>query len=99
MTDSGKNATKKELLEDSITTAAIKIVLRLLDEGSISVDDLSEEAAQHGALLNSYLNQINQVFFDQVMDQLIIVSDDVVKLDEYYVDNAKDYIKGVENGH
>lgn len=88
---------KEEQKEDKIEIKTKKykyqdFLINLLNKGSLSVEKVKKEAIKQGMLLNSYISAINEEFFEDVQDQLIVIEDNVVKIDEYYIDIAKELV-------
>jgi len=45
-----------------------------------------------GKLLNSFINNINEVLYEQIKDQSIIIDQNEIYIDPYYVDMVKEII-------
>ena len=43
--------------------------------------------------LNAYIDSINKELYDIVNDQVIILENNIVKIDEFYIDNIKEWLK------
>ena len=58
--------------------------------------DLKNYAKEKNMSLNAYIDSINKELYDIVNDQVIILENNTVKIDEFYIDDIKEWLK--ENG-
>lgn len=64
----------------------------ILDKGSIEVEEGKKIAMDNGTLLNAFISDINQELYEYVQDQVIIIKDDYIKIDDFYVDTIKELV-------
>ncbi len=74
------------------TSAGVVLVRELLEKESLPISELQQKAQAVGKLVTVYLSDINKAFFELVNDQLIIIENDKVKIDPYYVEIAKEIL-------
>ncbi|MCY1714533.1 tellurite resistance TerB C-terminal domain-containing protein [Caproiciproducens galactitolivorans] len=74
------------------STEAVHLVQKILEQGQIPAQELEEYALSQGKLLNSYISGINQEFFDYIGDQLLLIDNDQIIVDEFYIDLAKELL-------
>lgn len=79
--------------EQIFSAEAIKLLKTLLEKNYIDIEVLRNEAMLQGKLLSSYISDINKEFFEYVGDQLILIEEDIVKVDDYYIDMVKELLK------
>jgi hypothetical protein len=68
----------------------------ILDKGSIEVEEGKKIAMDNGTLLNAFISDINQELYEYVQDQVIIIKDDYIKIDDFYVDTIKELVASEE---
>ena len=66
------------------------ILIKILDQGFISTDELESLGKEKGWTLNSFLSDINESLFDYIGDQTLIIEGEKVSIDEFYVDMIKE---------
>ena len=66
----------------------IKEVLQKIKES-----DLKNYAKEKNMSLNAYIDFINKEVYDIVNDQVIILENNTVKIDEFYIDDIKEWLK------
>ncbi|MGX7013923.1 tellurite resistance TerB C-terminal domain-containing protein [Vagococcus silagei] len=71
---------------------AVFLIKRILDEKSIPVSEVNDFAMNQGKMLNMYLSDLNKLFYDDLSDQLFTVEDDMVIIDDYYLEYAMEEI-------
>lgn len=64
----------------------------ILDKGSIEVEEGKKIAMDNGTLLNAFISNINQELYEYVQDQVIIIKDDYIKIDDFYIDTIKELV-------
>lgn len=79
--------------EQIFSIEAIKLLETLLEKNYIDIEVLRNEAMLQGKLLSLYISDINKEFFEYVGDQLILIEEDIVKIDDYYIDMVKELLK------
>lgn len=70
------------------------ILIKILDQGFISTDELESLGKEKGLTLNSFLSNINESLFDYIGDQTLLIDGEKVIIDEFYVDMIKEYVDG-----
>ncbi len=94
LVDTEVAVTTVDTQRDSVySEEAMNLVKSLLENNTIAVDEIKKIALKQGKLLNSYISDINKEFFDQVEDQLVLVENDIIKIDDFYVDLAKELLE------
>lgn len=88
---------KVEIIEETernqnFSVEAINLLKTLLEKNHINIELIKKEAMSKGKLLNSYINDINKEFYEAIGDQLILVEEDSIRIDEYYIDMAKELL-------
>lgn len=72
---------------------AVELISAILEQGSLSIEIMKATAMKQGKLLNAYLSDINQEFYEPIGDQLLLIEDGKVIIDDYYVDLAKELLE------
>lgn len=73
------------------------VLVKILNHGFISVGEVQDLAKKEGLTLNTFIGNINESLFDYIGDQSLVVEDDKVIIDEFYVDMIKEYVDGSTN--
>src|SRR5699024_4573319 len=60
-------------------------VSRLVKESSLSVLEVTETCRENGVLLNAFIQAVNQFLYDAFEDQVVIVEDEEIVVDEFYI--------------
>ncbi|WP_297282088.1 tellurite resistance TerB C-terminal domain-containing protein [uncultured Anaerococcus sp.] len=84
----------QEEIKDNENYAYSKTLKKILDDGYIDKGELNDIAIKYGSTLNTYIGKINESLFDFVGDQTLIIEDEKVIIDEFYVDMIKEYVGG-----
>ena len=79
----------KDLLDDK-QLEFIKLILSKSNKLSIKAGN--EHVERIGSLLNAYINHINENLYDEIEDQIIVIENDNICIDEYYLDMVKELI-------
>ena len=89
-----KFAETVNILEEYLKDNKIKEVLKIIVETQkIKESDLKNYAKEKNMSLNAYIDFINKEVYDIVNDQVIILENNTVKIDEFYIDDIKEWLK------
>lgn len=69
-----------------------EFLIRILDSGSICIEDGKKIAMDYGILFNAFISDINRELYEYIQDQTIIIEDDLIKIDDFYVDMVRELI-------
>lgn len=64
----------------------------LLDLGTMDVEEGKKIAMDNGILLNAFISDVNQELYEYTQDQTIMIEDDYIKIDDFYVDMVKELL-------
>ena len=95
-----KNNTEEivvEAKEEKHSSDGYQLVVKLLEKGSLSLTDVKQVASDQGKLVNVYLSDINKEFYEFVNDQLILVEENQVTIDPFYIEIAKEIISSEDS--
>ena len=70
------------------------ILNKILEDGYMNKSELNDVAIKNGSTLNTYLGKINESLFDFVGDQTLVIENEKVIIDEFYIDMIKEYVGG-----
>ncbi len=92
--------TLEETLEEEIIEVENELDLKIKHKefikeiiaGSMSVDKANKIAMDNGSLLNSFISDVNKELYEYIEDQAIIVEDDYIKIDDFYIDLVKELV-------
>ena len=93
----------EDLSEDIVATIANgqgnydDILKILIDDGYISKDRFNEFALKNKLTTNTFLGNVNDELFDFIGDQALLIEDDNVIIDPFYVEMVKEYLDGNKN--
>ena len=65
----------------------------IVETQKIKESDLKNYAKEKNMSLNAYIDFINKEVYDIVNDQVIILENNTVKIDEFYIDDIKEWLK------
>lgn len=65
---------------------------KILDSGSMDIEDGKKFAMSNGTLLNVFISEVNRELYDYTQDQTLIIEDDYIKIDDFYVDIVRELI-------
>lgn len=82
--------TPEEILEDKFI--GYDFILRLLNTGNLAMSEANDIAKENGMLLNTYINEINKVLYEYVDDQVIVIENDTISIDSFYIENMKELV-------
>ncbi|MEG0250599.1 MAG: NINE protein [Peptostreptococcus sp.] len=91
---------EEKTLEEEIIEVENKLDLKIkykefikeIIAGSMSVDKGNKIAMENASLLNSFISDVNKELYEYVEDQAIIVEDDYIKIDDFYIDLVKELV-------
>ena len=73
------------------------VLAKILDQGFISVNEVQVLAKKDGLTLNTFIGNINESLYDYIGDQTLVIEDDKIIIDEFYIDMIKEYVNGSKN--
>lgn len=85
-----KEQEKIENFQDNKIKEVLKIIVETQKMGE---SDLKKYAKEKNMSLNAYIDFINKEVYDIVNDQVIILENNTVKIDEFYIDDIKEWMK------
>ena len=85
-----KEQEKIENFQDNKIKEVLKIIV---ETQKIKESDLKNYAKEKNMSLNAYIDFINKEVYDIVNDQVIILENNTVKIDEFYIDDIKEWLK------
>lgn len=85
---------KEENVEKCSRNTYNHILKDILSKGYIKKDQLSCLAKNDSMTLNTYLGKINESLYDYIGDQTLVIENDKVIIDDFYVDMIKEYVSG-----
>ena len=85
-----KEQEKIENFQDNKIKEVLKVII---ETQKIGENDLKNYAKEKNMSLNAYIDSINKKLYDIVNDQVIILENNTVKIDEFYIDDIKEWLK------
>ena len=85
-----KEQEKIENFQDNKIKEVLKVII---ETQKIGENDLKNYAKEKNMSLNAYIDSINKELYDIVNDQVIILEKNTVKIDEFYIDDIKEWLK------
>ena len=85
-----KEQEKIENFQDNKIKEVLKIIV---ETQKMKESDLKNYAKEKNMSLNAYIDSINKELYDIVNDQVIILENNIVKIDEFYIDDIKEWLK------
>lgn len=85
-----KEQEKIENFQDNKIKEVLKIIV---ETQKMKESDLKNYAKEKNMSLNAYIDFINKEVYDIVNDQVIILENNTVKIDEFYIDDIKEWLK------
>lgn len=85
-----KEQEKIENFQDNKIKEVLKIIV---ETQKMKESDLKNYAKEKNMSLNAYIDFINKEVYDIVNDQVIILENNIVKIDEFYIDDIKEWLK------
>ena len=83
-----------QIANDKISQLSKSFLEKILKEGFISKDEATNLAMEEGLFLNVFINNINDELFEYINDQTLVIEDDRILIDEFYVEMVKELIDG-----
>lgn len=80
--------------DDKISQLSKSFLEKILKGGFISKDEATNLAMEEGLFLNVFINNINDELFEYINDQTLVIEDDRILIDEFYVEMVKELIDG-----
>lgn len=85
-----KEQEKIENFQDNKIKEVLKVII---ETQKIGENDLKNYAKEKNMSLNAYIDSINKELYDIVNDQVIILENNTVKINEFYIDDIKEWLK------
>lgn len=85
-----KEQEKIENFQDNKIKEVLKIIV---ETQKMKESDLKNYAKEKNMSLNAYIDFINKEVYDIANDQVIILENNTVKIDEFYIDDIKEWLK------
>lgn len=79
---------------DNISETTRKLLKDIIITGFITKEEAEDMAMKEGLFLNVFINNINDELYEYTNDQTLIVEEDRVIIDEFYVGIVKEIIDG-----
>ena len=79
---------------NSISETTKKLLKDIIITGFITKEEAEDMAMKEGLFLNVFINNINDELYEYTNDQTLIVEEDRVIIDEFYVGIVKEIIDG-----
>ena len=84
---------EKEKIEKFQNNKIKEILKKIIETQKMEESDLKKYSKEKNMSLNAYIDFINKELYDIVNDQVIIFENNTVKIDEFYVDDIKEWLK------
>ncbi|WP_304206534.1 TM2 domain-containing protein [Peptostreptococcus russellii] len=68
----------------------------IVDKEKVSIKEGKEIALNNNVLLNVFISNVNGELYDYIQDQAILIEDDCIKIDDFYVDMVKELVNNEE---
>lgn len=65
----------------------------ILQNKTMDLEKAKDIALDYGMLLNAFISDINRELYDYVQDQTLVVEDDKLKIDEFYIDIVRELVE------
>lgn len=82
---------KEESISIDLEESQADFIALLLKEDSITIEKATGLAMNYGKFLNLLISEINNIFYEEVEDEIILIEEDEVTINEDYYD----FVKGV----
>ena len=79
---------------NNISETTRKLLKDIIITGFITKEEAEDMAMKEGLFLNVFINNINDELYEYTNDQTLIVEEDRVIIDEFYVGIVKELIDG-----
>ena len=74
-----------------------EILKKILEKGSMNKEEFEDFAIAYKLTTNTFLGKINDELFDYIGDQALLIEDDNVIIDPFYVEMVKEYLNVNKN--
>lgn len=74
----------------------LDFIKSLLDREKLEINTVKDIATKNGALLNSFISDVNKELYEYLQDQAIIVDENYVMIDEFYIEMIKELLNGTK---
>ena len=64
----------------------------ILNKGPMKIEEGKKIAMDNGTLLNAFISDVNRELYEYIQDQVIVIEDNYIKIDDFYVDMIKELI-------
>lgn len=64
-----------------------------LTKNAVSINDVEKISSQEGKLVSMFIDDLNQSLYEYVEDQVIVIEDDMVMIDDFYLDIVKELVE------
>ncbi len=81
-----------EVKESKLSDIARSFLKKIIENGFINKDEAGEIASGTGLFLNVFINEINDELFPYINDQTLIIEDDRIVVDDFYIDMVKELL-------
>lgn len=85
-----KEKNLKEEYNDKLEFKYEDFLKLILNMGSIGVEKGKKIAMDNGTFLNAFISDVNRELYEHIQDQAIVIEDDFIKIDDFYVDTIKE---------
>lgn len=80
----------KEKRDDKLEFKHGHFLKLIIDKGYMDIEKGKKIAMDNGMLLNAFISEVNRELYEYIQDQAILVEDDCIKIDDFYVDMIKE---------
>lgn len=81
-----------ENTENKLSPNTIKFLKVILEDTYIDKDKARQIAQEKGLFLNVFVNEINDQLFPYINDQTLIIEEDKIVIDDFYIDMVKELV-------
>lgn len=81
-----------ENIENKLSPNTIKFLKVILEDTYIDKDKARQIAQEKGLFLNVFVNEINDELFTYINDQTLIIEEDKIVIDDFYIDMVKELV-------
>jgi TM2 domain-containing membrane protein YozV len=68
----------------------------ILDTGTMEIEEGKKMAMDNGTLLNAFISDVNRELYEYIQDQAVVIEDEYIKIDDFYVDMVKELVMSEE---
>ncbi|MGO1372394.1 MAG: NINE protein [Senegalia sp. (in: firmicutes)] len=87
-----KQETVETKCDDKLEFKHMNFLKLLLDIEFMKIEEAKKIAMENDNLLNAFISDVNQELYEYIQDQTVIIEDDIIKIDDFYVDMVKELI-------